>query len=67
MIIDTNKIKKLLESDITSYQISKSTGISTQALDNYRLYDSKIDNMRISIAAKLCRFWDEFQEEKNEK
>lgn len=53
MIIDTNVIKELLESDITSYQISKATGIATQSLDNYRKYDSKIENMRLVIAIKL--------------
>lgn len=33
---ELKKIKYLLESNITSYQISKETGISTQSLDKYR-------------------------------
>ncbi|AMB95909.1 hypothetical protein [Aerococcus urinae] len=53
MIIDINKIEKLLKSDITSYQICKATGIATQSLDNYRKYDSKLENMRLGIALKL--------------
>ena len=65
MIIDTNKITRLLESDITSYQISKATGIATQSLDNYRLYDSKLVNMRIGIAQKLCEYYDDIKKEHN--
>ena len=61
MIIDTDKIKRLFDSEITSYQISKATGIATQSLDNYRLYDSKIENMRIGIAFKLCEYYDEIK------
>ncbi|SDI40145.1 helix-turn-helix domain-containing protein [Dolosicoccus paucivorans] len=64
MIINTNKIKELFKSDITNYQISKATGIATQSLDNYRLYDSKIENMRIGTAYKLCEYWDEVQQGK---
>lgn len=56
MIIDITLIKELLDSNITSYQISKATGISTQALDNYRIYDSKIENMRLGIALKLYNY-----------
>lgn len=33
---ELKKIKYLLSSEITSYQISKETGISTQSLDKYR-------------------------------
>ena len=64
MIVDTDKIKALFNSDITSYQISKNTGIATQSLDNYRLYDSKIENMRLGIAYKLCNYWDEINDKK---
>lgn len=46
----------LLASDVTSYQIWKATGIATQTLDNYRLYGSKIDNMRIGSAVKLYNY-----------
>ncbi|KAA9233551.1 MULTISPECIES: hypothetical protein [Aerococcus] len=56
MIIDVNKIEELLKSDITSYQISKATGIATQSLDNYRKYDSKLENMRLGIALKLYNY-----------
>ena len=63
MIIDTNKIKQLFESEITNYQISKATGIATQSLDNYRLYDSKIENMRLGTAYKLCEYWDKTQKD----
>ncbi len=65
MIIDTNKITRLLESGITSYQISKATGIATQSLDNYRLYDSKLVNMRIGIAHKLCEYYDSIKNDEN--
>lgn len=63
MIINTDYIKKLLESDITSYQISKATGIATQSLDNYRRYGSKIENMRIGIAYKLCKYYNSLSDD----
>jgi hypothetical protein len=50
-----------LSSEIISYQNSKATGIATQSLDNYRLYESKIDNMRLSNAIKLNNFWLDLQ------
>ncbi|KAA9239034.1 MULTISPECIES: hypothetical protein [Aerococcus] len=56
MIIDVNKIEELLKSNITSYQIAKATGIATQSLDNYRKYDSKLENMRLGIALKLYNY-----------
>lgn len=65
MIIDTEKIKQLFDSEITSYQISKATGIATQSLDNYRIYDSKIENMRLGIANKLCKYYDSIKKEHN--
>ncbi|SEQ46379.1 hypothetical protein SAMN04488558_1126 [Ignavigranum ruoffiae] len=65
MIIETEKIEKLLKSEITSYQISKATGIATQSLDNYRIYDSKIENMRLGIANKLCKYYDSIEKELN--
>lgn len=53
MIIDIALIKRLLESDITSYQIAKATGVATQSLDNYRKLGSKVENMRLGVAQKL--------------
>lgn len=52
---DLKKIEYLLTSEITSYQISKETGISTQSLDKYRkgLKISKVTGQSVQTLRKL--------------
>lgn len=52
-MIDVALIKELLASDITSYQISKKTGIHTQVIDRYRNGQSKLENMTLKNGQKL--------------
>lgn len=59
MIIDTQKIEKLLWSPISGDQIEASTGIGKKTIWNYRNGKAKLDNMTIGNAYKLCLFWDE--------
>ena len=59
MIIDTQKIEKLLGSPISGDQIEASTGIGKKTIWNYRNGKAKLDNMTIGNAHKLCEFWEE--------
>lgn len=50
-------IKKLLESDISNYRISKETGIAQTTLGDYSRGVSKIGNMKLDHAIKLNEFY----------
>ena len=47
------EVKRILNSDKTTYQIAKETGVSTAIIDNYRTGKSKIENMTMNILQKL--------------
>ena len=47
------EIKSLLESDLTSYEIGKRSGISNQVIDRYRKGTNAIENMTLKTAKKL--------------
>ena len=47
------EIKSLLESDLTSYEIGKRSGISNQVIDRYRKGTNVIENMTLKTAKKL--------------
>lgn len=49
-------IKELFNSEVTTYQISKATGLAQPSLDNYRSGKSDIKNMKLSVAEKLYEF-----------
>lgn len=49
-------IKKLFDSDITSYRMAKDIGTTAQAIDNYRKKGAKIGNMRLELAEKLVQY-----------
>lgn len=48
-----SEIKSLLDSDITSYEIGKRSGISNQVIDRYRKGTNAIENMTLKTAKKL--------------
>lgn len=50
------EIEKILNSDETSYRISKETGIAVQVIDRYRHGKSKIENMTLKNAEKILKF-----------
>lgn len=56
MIIDTEKIQKLLDSDVTGYKISQATGIHTSLISNYRSKQLKLENMSLGIAFKFMSY-----------
>jgi len=57
-----DKVKKLLDSDITSYRISKETGVSVASIGATRRGERKIDNMQLKTAEKLGEFWDKLND-----
>lgn len=52
----TEIIMKLLNGKLTSYKISKDTGLTPQFLDNYRTGKSKIENMALGKAELLVKY-----------
>ena len=48
-----SEIKRLLDSNMTSYEIGKRSGISNQAIDRYRKGTNIIENMTLKTAKKL--------------
>ena len=47
------EIKRLLDSNMTSYEIGKRSGISNQVIDRYRKGTNVIENMTLKTAKKL--------------
>ena len=47
------EIKELLDSNITSYEIGKRSGVSNQVIDRYRKGTNAIENMTLKTAKKL--------------
>lgn len=50
-------IQKLFDMDITSYQIAKDLGITTQFVDNYRLGKRKLSSMQLGRARELVDYY----------
>lgn len=46
-------IKELLDSDLTSYEIGKRSGIAITVIDRYRKGTNVIENMTLKTAKKL--------------
>ena len=49
------EIKMLLDSDLTSYEIGKISGVSHQVIVRYRKGDNEIENMTLKTANKLLK------------
>lgn len=52
------KVLKVLESGLSSYEITKETGVQISSLSKYRNSKYSLDNMTLSIAEKLAGFYD---------
>ena len=48
-----HEIKELLDSNLTSYEIGKRSGVSNQVIDRYRKGTNAIENMTLKTAKKL--------------
>ena len=59
MIIDIEKIKALLASSATGYDIELKTGISRTQIGNYRKDPEKVMKMSLENAMKLQNYYEE--------
>ncbi|MGU9988342.1 hypothetical protein ACQ5RK_09925 [Latilactobacillus curvatus] len=55
----SEKIQKILDSSITSYRVSKITGVTVSSIGAMRRRERKVENMQLGIAEKLGQFYDE--------
>ena len=55
MLIDVNKIKSLLNSEVTDYELGKYTGLSNVTFLRYR-QGGKVENMSLRVASKLMEY-----------
>ena len=53
------KIQEILDSSITSYRISKMSGVTESSIGAMRRGERKVENMQLGIAEKLGQFYDE--------
>lgn len=58
-IADTKKIKTLLDSSVSGWNIEKSTGISRNTIAEMRHGRRQIENVRLETAIKLTEFADD--------
>lgn len=54
----SEKIQEILDSSITSYRISKMSGVTESSIGAMRRGDRKISNMQLGVAEKLGDFYD---------
>ena len=55
------QIEELFNSDLTDYRISKDTGITLSAIQNYRSGKYELENMTLKVAKKLIRYSEELE------
>lgn len=55
----SEKIQKILDSSITSYRVSKITGVTVSSIGAMRRGERKVKNLQLGIAEKLGQFYDE--------
>lgn len=59
---DLDKIKKLLDSDITDYAISKATGVSATMIGRYKNNEANIENISLKNAIALTNYYNAISE-----
>lgn len=67
MIIDTNKIKALLDSDVSAYEIEKRTKLNRNSIGMLRAGKQDIMRLTLENAKKLQDFWEEYNKMSEEK
>ena len=67
MIIDTEKIVNLINSDLTGYRINKDTNgaIKQQIHDNYKKGKLDINNMTLATAIEYMKYIETIKKEHN--
>ena len=58
------EVKKILDSSMTSYEMSKLTGVTITALDKYRSGKSLVENMTLKTAEKILSVFEEIKKER---
>lgn len=62
-IIHVEKIKKVLDSEVTSYRLAKELSMSRAAIEKYRNGQLDIMNMKLSNALKFQSYYNKRNEE----
>ena len=55
------EIEELLNSEISSYKISKDSGVAYSLISDYRNGKRKLENMTLQVAKKLIRYTEELK------
>lgn len=55
MIVDTKKIRKLLNSDITSYRVAQLTNVKQPVYYRYQTGQTPVENMTLKTAKELMK------------
>lgn len=55
------EIEELLNSEISSYKISKDSGVAYSLISDYRNSKRKLENMTLQVAKKLIRYSEELE------
>ena len=55
------EIEELLNSEISSYKISKDSGVAYSLISDYRNSKRKLENMTLQVAKKLIRYAEELK------
>ena len=58
-------IIKLLETDISSYEINRQTGVTRQLVDKYRKEPETIGRITLDNALALSEYWETIKKEHN--
>ena len=61
------EIEELLNSEISSYKISKDSGVAYSLISDYRNGKRKLENMTLQVAKKLIRYSEELKMRNYEK
>lgn len=62
-VADKNKIKKLFDSDLSSYKIAQVAGMNRMTVWNMREGDADLDKMEFKNAVRLTEVYDELKKE----
>ncbi|MGF3113197.1 helix-turn-helix domain-containing protein [Facklamia sp. P9177] len=60
---EIDKLRKIMNSDMTDSELANIAGMSQQAINKYRKGQSKLENMRFESALKLTKYQEELEME----
>ena len=56
-----NELQAALHLNVTDKELARASGMSQQAINNYRTGKAQAENMRFKHAIKLIKYWEELQ------